>query len=140
MVPEHVAVELEWIRRYRRVDRALSCPRIGRERLPAAATADLVFSTAANEVVIPRIDREEHSKVPVSVHVEHEQIAIVPGTNLNLGPIAGKEAPVVTDPELDCGVVPPRGGGSRIGAHPSEGEGEEESGNHSASQRTAVTT
>jgi len=42
----------------------------------------------------------------VGICVEHHEIAVLARADLHLGTVAREEAPVVADPDLDCGIIP----------------------------------
>jgi hypothetical protein len=95
--------------RDRGVDRAPAGSVVRRERFAAPAAADLVLAAAAHEVVVFRIDREQHSEVPVGIGVEHQHVAILAGPHLHLGLFAREEPTVAADPDLDRRIVAARG-------------------------------
>ena len=121
MIAEHELVEAERIVGHGGVHRAPALAVVRRERLVAAAAADLVLPAAAHEVVVLRIDREQHAQMAVGIGVEHQQVAILARPDLHLGLFAGEEPPVVADPDLDGRIVAAgvglngRAGGDRRG-------------------------
>jgi hypothetical protein len=105
---------------------------VGLESLPVTATPDLILFPTAHKVVLVRIQREKHPQVPVRIDVEHEEIPIVLGTDLNLGALARKESTIVIDPDLNRWVLPQLAGLSPSGVS-GEHQRKEQRGDHSTS-------
>ncbi len=114
MVAEHVAVEPERRTGHRGVHHAAPGA-VGLEGLAVAPVADLIPLPAPDEVVVARIEREEHPEVAVRIGVEDDEVAVILGTDVNLGPVARQEAAIAADPELNGGIVvlPGRGPGHK---------------------------
>jgi hypothetical protein len=99
----------------------------------STTAAHFILLSAADEIVFVGIEREQDPEVPLWVHMKHDQIAIVLGSHLNLGAVAGEEAAVIADPKTDRRIV--LGGGRRIGGRSSEHQRKEQRGNHGTSQQ-----
>jgi hypothetical protein len=104
VVAHDESLEPEWCAGYRRVHGSPALP-VGFERLTVAPTPHFVLLSAANEVVSVRIDREQDSEKPFRVNMEDQQIAVLLRPHLDLGIFARQKTAIVTDPDLNGGVV-----------------------------------
>ena len=73
----------------------------------------------------------------VGINVEDEQVSIVARPHLDLGAVAGEEAPVVADPDLDGRIDAggaPHGGRRGMGGRAEQIEWKEQGRDHGASR------
>jgi hypothetical protein len=68
---------------------------INLERVAIAATADLELPPAAHEVIIGRIEREEHADPAFGVGVQHDEVPILRALDVHTGAVAGIKLIVV---------------------------------------------
>jgi hypothetical protein len=105
MIPGNEALEPERLSGHRGIDGSPTFP-VGLKGIAVPATPDFVLFAAAYKIVLVRIQREKHPQVPVRIDVEHEQVPILLGTDLNLGALAREKPTIVVDPDLDWWVLP----------------------------------
>jgi len=77
MITAHELVELEGGRRPRGEHHALALAVVDVERLAVPAAADLDLVAAPHEVVLARIEREEHTHTTLGVGAEHDHVAVI---------------------------------------------------------------
>ena len=65
------------------------------ERVAIAAAAQLEFLPAAHEVVIGRIEREQHADSALGIGVQDDEVAVLRGLNVNTRAVAGVELIVI---------------------------------------------
>src|SRR6266550_719294 len=105
MIAAHELVELE-----RRAGpggehqpRALAV--VHEERFAVAPAAHFDGLVAAREVVVRRVEREQHPHAPLGVGAKHEQIAVVGQPHVDPGLVAALEIVVVIEPDFDRRIV-----------------------------------
>ncbi len=70
------------------------------ERIAIAATADLELLSAAHEVIVGRIEREEHADSAFGVGVQHDEVTILRALDVHAGAVAGVKL-IVIEPNGD---------------------------------------
>src|SRR5439155_24579578 len=71
-----------------------------------------VAATAAREVVLPRLAREQHAHAAVGIDAQHRDVSILAGLEVDADGLSGRERIVApTGPHLDLGTI--AGPGSR---------------------------
>src|SRR5213596_1808002 len=105
MIAAHKLVELE-----RRAGpggehqpRALAI--VHEERFAVAPAAHFDALVAAHEVVVRRVEREQHPHAPLGVGAKHEEIAVVGQPHVDPGLVAALEIVVVIEPDFDRRIV-----------------------------------
>ena len=68
---------------------------------PISPAPDLVPMPAPNEVVVPGAEREQHSETPIGIGIEHQEVAVPLGLDLDLGLLTFPELTTVVDPDPD---------------------------------------
>src|SRR6266550_129830 len=75
------------------------------ERFTVAPAAHFDGLVAAREVVVRRVEREQHPHAPLGVGAKHEQIAVVGQPHVDPGLVAALEIVVVIEPDFDRRIV-----------------------------------
>src|SRR6266576_3650071 len=75
------------------------------ERFAVAPAAHFDGLVAAREVVVRRVEREQHPHAPLGVGAKHEQIAVVGQPHVDPGLVAALEIVVVSEPDFDRRIV-----------------------------------
>src|SRR6266550_4072927 len=75
------------------------------ERFAVAPAAHFDGLVAAREVVVRRVEREQHPHAPLGVGAKHEQIAVVGQPHVDPGLVAALEIVVVIEPDFDRRIV-----------------------------------
>jgi hypothetical protein len=75
------------------------------EGSPATPPFYLISLSTTSEIVLVGVDREQHAEVAVGIHLKDQQVAVLLCSHLNRGVIAREKTSVVTEPELDWGIV-----------------------------------
>ena len=76
------------------------------ERVAIGSTLDFVVATAAREVVLPRLPREQHPHAPIGVNAEDGDVGVTVGPEMNPGaltPGVGTIAPI--GPDFDARAI-----------------------------------
>src|SRR5690349_5024775 len=112
VVAAHELVELERRHRAGGDDQPRAVAVIHVERFAVAPAADLDGLAAAHEVVVGRIEREQHPDAPVGVGAQHHDVAVFARLDVDARLVAPLEV-VVIEPDFDRWVVTRRRDGRR---------------------------
>jgi hypothetical protein len=131
------AVNAEWVSRDSSVDRPAPSG-IHVEGFTSATPTHLILLVAAHEVVFVGIQGEQDPEATLRIYVQDEEVAIIGGSNLDLGSVSRKEATVIADPKADRRIV--LGCSRRVGGDPREEQRKEQRGYHGTSLQPRFAT
>jgi hypothetical protein len=75
------------------------------ERLVAAATLDLELPVPADELVVARVQREQHLHATLCIGSQHHNVAILPSADIDPRTLARNELVVGAQPDLDRRII-----------------------------------
>lgn len=104
MITAYVFIELERVARKRGENSPYSFGCVDPERFSVTAPANFEFLSAADEVVVYRIEREQHPHASVWLRVQHEQVAVSLSADVNSHAVAQPRV-VLAQPELHGRIV-----------------------------------
>src|SRR5213596_390453 len=105
MIAAHKLIELERRAGPGGEDQPRAFAVVHEERFAVAPAAHFDGLVTAREVVVRRVEREQHPHAPLGVGAKHEQIAVVGQPHVDPGLVAALEIVVVIEPDFDRRIV-----------------------------------